>query len=118
MGGAARRTDAGGGTINVGDGTQEYGRRRKRRGVGNGYFGFFFQAEDGIRDHCVTGVQTCALPISGLRELVPIDSALIDLPDSRNGAASQRVGVHTGAEAYASVNFMPSFAIMSSTGVL
>src|SRR4030095_9511890 len=25
---------------------------------------FFCQAEDGIRDHCVTGVQTCALPIS------------------------------------------------------
>src|SRR5437588_9206875 len=24
---------------------------------------FFFQAEDGIRDHCVIGVQTCALPI-------------------------------------------------------
>src|SRR4030095_6752635 len=24
----------------------------------------FSQAEDGIRDHCVTGVQTCALPIS------------------------------------------------------
>ena len=23
----------------------------------------FFQAEDGIRGHCVTGVQTCALPI-------------------------------------------------------
>ena len=28
------------------------------------FFVFFFQAEDGIRDHCVTGVQTCALPIS------------------------------------------------------
>src|SRR6266540_3740933 len=26
---------------------------------------FFFQAEDGIRDRDVTGVQTCALPISG-----------------------------------------------------
>src|SRR2546423_15639751 len=26
--------------------------------------GFFFQAEDGIRDKLVTGVQTCALPIS------------------------------------------------------
>src|SRR5256884_6357414 len=26
---------------------------------------FFFQAEDGIRDVAVTGVQTCALPISG-----------------------------------------------------
>src|SRR5256885_16340888 len=30
------------------------------------YF-FFFQAEDGIRDYKVTGVQTCALPISLLR---------------------------------------------------
>src|SRR5690606_39774420 len=31
---------------------------------------FFFQAEDGIRDFHVTGVQTCALPI--FREGVPI----------------------------------------------
>src|SRR5690606_36680214 len=29
---------------------------------------FFFQAEDGIRDFHVTGVQTCALPIFYLRE--------------------------------------------------
>src|SRR5258706_11510086 len=29
------------------------------------FFFFFFQAEDGIRDWSVTGVQTCALPISG-----------------------------------------------------
>src|SRR5437773_11283712 len=29
------------------------------------YVFFFFQAEDGIRDRDVTGVQTCALPISG-----------------------------------------------------
>src|ERR1039457_7649939 len=28
------------------------------------FFFFFFQAEDGIRDYKVTGVQTCALPIS------------------------------------------------------
>src|SRR5437588_2263046 len=33
-------------------------------------FFFFFQAEDGIRDHCVTGVQTCALPISAPRARV------------------------------------------------
>src|SRR5256885_2795421 len=33
-------------------------RLRQRR------FIFFFQAEDGIRDYKVTGVQTCALPIS------------------------------------------------------
>src|SRR5437762_9863642 len=30
-------------------------------------FFFFFQAEDGIRDTSVTGVQTCALPISLVR---------------------------------------------------
>src|SRR5438093_13743864 len=30
------------------------------------FFFFFFQAEDGIRDWSVTGVQTCALPISPL----------------------------------------------------
>src|SRR2546430_8241865 len=29
---------------------------------------FFFQAEDGIRDLTVTGVQTCALPIFGARK--------------------------------------------------
>src|SRR5262249_59582166 len=31
------------------------------------FFFFFFQAEDGIRDWSVTGVQTCALPISPRR---------------------------------------------------
>src|SRR5260370_21946902 len=30
---------------------------------------FFFQAEDGIRDSSVTGVQTCALPICELHEV-------------------------------------------------
>src|SRR5690348_18499225 len=30
------------------------------------FFFFFFQAEDGIRDGRVTGVQTCALPITPL----------------------------------------------------
>src|SRR5437764_6125442 len=35
--------------------------------------GFFFQAEDGIRYTSVTGVQTCALPISWLaRPTVPL----------------------------------------------
>src|SRR5207249_9575958 len=29
---------------------------------------FFFQAEDGIRDRNVTGVQTCALPILGAQD--------------------------------------------------
>src|SRR5256885_5802766 len=34
------------------------------------FFFFFFQAEDGIRDYKVTGVQTCALPI--FRRLRPV----------------------------------------------
>src|SRR5687767_15223262 len=33
------------------------------------FFFFFFQAEDGIRDKLVTGVQTCALPILPRRRL-------------------------------------------------
>src|SRR5207248_4347626 len=32
---------------------------------------FFFQAEDGIRDRTVTGVQTCALPISSSEDSRP-----------------------------------------------
>src|SRR5690349_19240802 len=43
------------------------------RVVGSGYLFylallFFFQAEDGIRDLYVTGVQTCALPISAITQ--------------------------------------------------
>src|SRR5215204_6609062 len=39
------------------------------------FFFFFFQAEDGIRDHCVTGVQTCALPICPRRGVVTRSSS-------------------------------------------
>src|SRR5437773_9490391 len=47
-------------------------------------FFFFFQAEDGIRDRDVTGVQTCALPISAL-------------PDCRQGPWSSNVGGPRGS---------------------
>src|SRR5205823_7466036 len=40
-------------------------------------FFFFFQAEDGIRDKLVTGVQTCALPICAAGRATPRGS----LPD-------------------------------------
>src|SRR6266496_6171163 len=49
------------------------------------FFFFFFQAEDGIRDLYVTGVQTCALPISahgliGLRALAwPARDILLEI---------------------------------------
>src|SRR5258706_281148 len=40
-----------------------FGRTFSSASVGTSVFPFFFQAEDGIRDWSVTGVQTCALPI-------------------------------------------------------
>src|SRR2546427_1839540 len=38
---------------------------------------FFFQAEDGIRDLTVTGVQTCALPISQVTPKVGPDTVFV-----------------------------------------
>src|SRR6266478_6052548 len=42
-------------------------------------FFFFFQAEDGIRDLTVTGVQTCALPISSLTTVGVLGDTVVDL---------------------------------------
>src|SRR5256885_3921433 len=42
---------------------------------------FFFQAEDGIRDYKVTGVQTCALPIllaTAMLEIIPASFKLLE----------------------------------------
>src|SRR3989337_3489604 len=41
------------------------------------FFFFFFQAEDGIRDATVTGVQTCALPISKAGVSIGVDDMVI-----------------------------------------
>src|SRR5260370_4241883 len=42
---------------------------------------FFFQAEDGIRDSSVTGVQTCALPISWLTPFCAVN-VMANVPDA------------------------------------
>src|SRR5438309_6396080 len=42
------------------------------------FFFFFFQAEDGIRDGTVTGVQTCALPIFSLLFVFLVLAALYE----------------------------------------
>src|SRR5437764_10638339 len=44
------------------------------------FFFFFFQAEDGIRDTSVTGVQTCALPINETKS--DLDAAVAQLAHS------------------------------------
>src|SRR5206468_7217585 len=55
------------------------------------FYFFFFQAEDGIRDLIVTGVQTCALPIfahgDALAELVEL-AELLGAPVMTEGVAS------------------------------
>ena len=45
-------------------------------------FCFFFQAEDGIRDDLVTGVQTCALPILSVKELKVPMVPYLEMDDS------------------------------------
>src|SRR5260370_31783658 len=49
--------------------------------VGDQFFVFFFQAEDGIRDSSVTGVQTCALPISPEEAPEDADGFLVEAGD-------------------------------------
>src|SRR2546430_3834827 len=56
---------------------------------------FFFQAEDGIRDLTVTGVQTCALPISAeLGELARVHPGLVP----RDGVHVLKAAVDGAAE--------------------
>src|SRR2546429_3488168 len=63
-------------------------------GVGVLIVFFFFQAEDGIRDVAVTGVQTCALPIYGESQRV------LELARRQYQARRARSrGCRTGAEA-------------------
>src|SRR5256886_5865580 len=58
---------------------------------------FFFQAEDGIRDLTVTGVQTCALPIlmvlSGLVVLGIVGLIVAELMQG-SALAWQKFGIH------------------------
>src|SRR5688572_31693055 len=62
-----------------------------------GFF-FFFQAEDGIRDLTVTGVQTCALPIfqravAALRDRLDVDAVRDDVPGAPGAERSWRAAL-------------------------
>src|SRR5256885_8814689 len=54
---------------------------------------FFFQAEDGIRDYKVTGVQTCALPIYSVHDdvLLVLDPRHMDEPHAEELVGRQWV---------------------------
>src|SRR2546423_9138761 len=65
------------------------------------FFVFFFQAEDGIRDKLVTGVQTCALPIY---DWVSIGSSNLDRWSFRwNLEANQEIADARFADAAAAL---------------
>src|SRR5229473_3678086 len=50
---------------------------------------FFFQAEDGIRDKLVTGVQTCALPISHARNVCVFAEGEVDRSPTGTGVSGR-----------------------------
>ena len=52
---------------------------------------FFFQAEDGIRDYKVTGVQTCALPIYSMYTLVIIRTSHVFFRQTREYNIRQKI---------------------------
>src|SRR5690606_40969735 len=66
---------------------------------------FFFQAEDGIRDFHVTGVQTCALPISTTAGSVVLADAAPAAADCPAVARLRRAGAalvgHTNMSEFA-----------------
>src|SRR5689334_1823044 len=65
------------------------------------FFFFFFQAEDGIRDGTVTGVQTCALPIfSKLQNLGLSLAEIQELVREQDGSGSATVAAQKLKEAY------------------
>src|SRR3989440_216493 len=60
-------------------------------------FFFFFQAEDGIRDLIVTGVQTCALPIYRMKTLSrPPSGAIMRLVGARLGGREKQRRIDEG----------------------
>src|SRR6266511_4820742 len=72
------------------------------------FFVFFFQAEDGIRDFHVTGVQTCALPISGPDTTNPAVGKWYDYSMLSHLLTSKRhvYGVRTPAGKYAKLELV------------
>src|SRR5438132_12713266 len=61
---------------------------------------FFFQAEDGIRDHCVTGVQTCALPIYPSHPLArALKQGMTEKAFERYRTRRRRIRSYFGSEA-------------------
>src|SRR5215211_6528314 len=88
------------------------------------FFFFFFQAEDGIRAHCVTGVQTCALPIWSARRLLGgllAAISLITLFSLLTRLVPDRIGVYDQTAVYRlaePIGYWNGLAIFAVIGTL
>src|SRR5260370_12096439 len=79
-------------------------------------FFFFFQAEDGIRDSSVTGVQTCALPISSsvLAELAGWLEASMAVSVSNTGRTARASSQPASSASTLDAASRPRFAVRGS----
>src|SRR5204862_5542982 len=75
---------------------------------------YFLQAENGIRDLYVTGVQTCALPIYGKSTMVSVEYAVACTP-STGAAMRPRPGAPATAYSTLTIVDLPSAAGSSVT---
>src|SRR5256714_3371087 len=77
--------------------------------ISTSVFFFFFQAEDGIRDKLVTGVQTCALPISTVADQLKRRSQQVKTEVIMDRLASIGAAMVPPATP-PTTNFIPDFA--------
>src|SRR3989475_6933142 len=71
-------------------------------------FFFFFQAEDGIRDLTVTGVQTCALPIFFMPPEPPQKPAQVDELEFIKSVTEDDTGAAPSARRASGAQFQPT----------
>src|SRR6266566_9669905 len=74
---------------------------------------FFFQAEDGIRDYKVTGVQTCALPI-----LPQVDVPTIRISANLPGANAETMASSVAGPLERQLSLISGVTAISSTSSL
>src|SRR6266850_3588258 len=77
---------------------------------------FFFQAEDGIRDYKVTGVQTCALPISRTFGLLGLTQSVLVGKNWGVDVGVDQSTTFAGSDSKRPPRINPSYPIAAGSG--